>query len=560
MEIVILDTRQIQSYIFGSNRLRENIGASYLVKKATEDWVKQVLFSQFSREKLTLPVDDPQCPAKIVLTGGGNAVLYFREDGQGKRFVQRYSRAVLECAPQLQLAAVVHSFTSLGGMKTAVDDAFTKLETTKQGLAPSTPLMGLGVTVKCRSTGLAAMELSPPIPGADDGDQYPASAEIIAKLNQLKAANDYLNDQFNPDRNQYEFPFDLDNLGRSAGEQSFIAVVHIDGNDMGQRIKAYQDEHKETRAFLDASEKISQEINRAGETALRETIVALVKAIKFVRGKPYIRHTTAYNDEITTITLKEVEWLNRKTGEKVGTGRYYLPFRPIVFGGDDTTFVCDGRLGISLALTYIRAFEAATQDFLSSNDNLTACAGVAIVKSHYPFARAYGLAEDLCKQAKMYRRHLMIDQQLADISCLDWHFALSGLLGSLADIRRREYGVLAGNLTLRPVTLEGNAIEPLRAWPVIDNGIQAFQDTGNGQQEAGWSTKRNKVKALRDALRQGPDAVEHFRAAYRLETLPEVADIGGSISLTGWSDRDCAYFDALELADWYIPLKAGGNQ
>jgi hypothetical protein len=29
--------------------------------------------------------------------------------------------------------------------------------------------------------------------------------------------------------------------------------------------------------------------------------------------------------------------------------KYLLPFRPIVFGGDDVTFICDGRLGLSLA-------------------------------------------------------------------------------------------------------------------------------------------------------------------------------------------------------------------
>ncbi len=38
MWLVVVDTMQIQPYIFGSNRLRENIGASYLVDAATGDW------------------------------------------------------------------------------------------------------------------------------------------------------------------------------------------------------------------------------------------------------------------------------------------------------------------------------------------------------------------------------------------------------------------------------------------------------------------------------------------------------------------------------------------
>lgn len=38
MQLLILDTSQIQPYVFGSNRLRENIGASYLVAQATGQW------------------------------------------------------------------------------------------------------------------------------------------------------------------------------------------------------------------------------------------------------------------------------------------------------------------------------------------------------------------------------------------------------------------------------------------------------------------------------------------------------------------------------------------
>lgn len=32
-------------------------------------------------------------------------------------------------------------------------------------------------------------------------------------------------------------------------------------------------------------------------------------------------------------------------------GRPYLPLRPLVFGGDDATFVCNGSIGVELAAT-----------------------------------------------------------------------------------------------------------------------------------------------------------------------------------------------------------------
>jgi hypothetical protein len=36
--LVAVETAHIQSYIFASNRLRENVGASYLVTAATGEW------------------------------------------------------------------------------------------------------------------------------------------------------------------------------------------------------------------------------------------------------------------------------------------------------------------------------------------------------------------------------------------------------------------------------------------------------------------------------------------------------------------------------------------
>jgi hypothetical protein len=43
MELVIVDTAQIQPYVFGSNRLRENIGGSHLVAQATGAWALEAV-------------------------------------------------------------------------------------------------------------------------------------------------------------------------------------------------------------------------------------------------------------------------------------------------------------------------------------------------------------------------------------------------------------------------------------------------------------------------------------------------------------------------------------
>ena len=195
-----------------------------------------------------------------------------------------------------------------------------------------------------------------------------------------------------------------------------------------------------------------------------------------------------------------------------------------------------------------------------------ACAGIAIVKSHYPFARAYALADELCSSAKTFRAR----EGIAG-SCLDWHFALSGLSGNLETIRSREYEVKQRPnssedddkkrmLMLRPLALHAEAGHEQRSWDVVQAGLDAFQDMHlSPRQEPQWTNRRNKVKALRDALREGEDATEQFNRRFNQgEKLPFLGEfVSTEVRQKGWFlnlDR-CAYFDAIELADWFIPLQ-----
>jgi hypothetical protein len=215
-----------------------------------------------------------------------------------------------------------------------------------------------------------------------------------------------------------------------------------------------------------------------------------------------------------------------------------LPFRPIVFGGDDLTFVCDGRLGLTLAARYLQEFEEETRKV--GLKHLHACAGVAVVKVHYPFARAYQLSEALAGSAKRYVR----DNPPDDFSALDWHFAAGGLLGSLDEIRTREYQVSEGMLTMRPLRLQEQRPE-WRTWPRFVHVVEEFTEN--------WADRRNKVIALRGALREGIAAVRRFLTAYG-EKLPTLDESVGSLQETGWSGHICGYFDAIEALDFYVPL------
>lgn len=535
MILTLVDTTGIQPYIFGSNRLQENIGASYLVDQATTAWARQT----FAEVK--------QGNDRVLYTGGGNAVIIFDDPTRAERFENKLTRKALEEAPGLQILVVHHERND--SLPNDLDAAFGRMALLKSQRARSAPLLGLSVTKACRSTGLPATA-SVIVNGAD----IAVAPSIYAKLRGVNwtkgktKTTDLAHNRLKQDLKieslglgyfGYNFPRDFEELGATKGEQSYIAIVHADGNGMGDRIRALGDRfrseaNRNDDAYSAEMTSFSSEINEAALEALRKTLLELMGAIKDdgEGGKAIYYPTDRANKAITP----EISIRLPRAKSRRNAPQWFLPFRPIVFGGDDVTFVCDGRLGLSLAAAYLRHFEGETR---KRNQPLTACAGVAIVKSHYPFAQAYALAEELCKSAKSYRKERMKLDPNTDISCLDWHFATSGLFDGLGDIRKREYTVRSASLNLRPVSLRESTNESRRTWHFIEETTRRFQHSD-------WYEKRNKLKALREALRDGVAAVE------KLKTLFSLKD--PMLDENGWYDRRCTLFDAVELADIYLPI------
>ena len=128
---------------------------------------------------------------------------------------------------------------------------------------------------------------------------------------------------------------------------------------------------------------------------------------------------TEYAANITYQKVKEV-FLNDKKNKKG-----VIPIRPVVLSGDDMTVIIRGDLAILYAKTFIVEFENATCNMLAEvfpegMNHLTACAGIAFIKSSYPFFYGYELAEDLCTQAKKAAKANIAEGRIAE-SCLMFH-------------------------------------------------------------------------------------------------------------------------------------------
>ncbi len=509
MRLLAVEAAGIQNYIFSSNRLKENIGASYLVAAVTGAWALQAVRDCTVGHNLNgdalddaITIDQENTAVEVLYAGGGNFVALFKDESDARQFTQLLSKQVLQEAPGLRLN--IHSVLFRWGedvLAGKLRELFDGMKQRRAFQPAGNPLAGLGVTVMCASTALPAVR-------REDGQ--PASAEVNSKRRFSDDANQQLADQL-PLNGSFTYPLDLDNLGRTRGESSLIAIVHADGDGIGARMQLLGEKYTrgaDVRDHIRELRDFSRKLSQAATSALKETLNDLTGAYPV-------------SSSFADLFLQGQD----------NSGKHFLPFRPLVFGGDDVTFVCDGRIGIALTLAYLRHFEQQTQTIFG--EKLTSCAGIAIVKSHYPFARAYEVAEALCKSAKRAKR----DAQ-SDGSFMDWHFTTGGLIGELSEIRRREYQVSAGSLSVRPVALDGST---LHSWETVRRGLDMFQGED-------WREKRNKVKTLREKLRQGPGAVKEYTRLYEVK----LDQISGAEN--GWAGEYCPYFDAIELMDLYLPL------
>lgn len=538
--VTVIDTTGKQNYIFNSNRLRENTGASFLLSQATKDWIEDILEQELEvpKTKQEYAIEKSQLNAEIIYANGGNALMIFKSREIAVKFIQILSRKVLEKAPGINLLVAHKELDWNDESDSSLYEIVEELkkydiERQKYERMSSVPLLGLGVTVSCNSTLLPAVGKSEKYVDygdEEDADSYLVSTEAKRKLEVASQANTKLQKIFADEvnRNIYKFPYRTDHLGRTKGESSYAAVIHIDGNGIGKRFKEHG-KGRTNRDYIDAIRKFSKSVDIAGINALKAIADILVQSIQ--QGK-----------------------VSGSLGEFNLNSQYYLPFRPLVYAGDDITFICEGRIGIELAALFLREFEKQT---VTDGKPLTACAGVCVVKTHYPFARAYAISEELCKLAKKFVKENKFGNEY--FSALDWHLAASVLIGSISEIRDREYKIHTSqgiyNLTMRPVRLQSNSSD----WCTWDGFTQVVKEFKTGKN---WQGKHNKVMDLREVLRQASDkAVEEFLRNHsnlsqlELPSFPESSGQSEQLAKNGWLNRRCGYFDAIEAMEFYLGLE-----
>jgi hypothetical protein len=520
---VLLDTMSIQRYIFSTNNLKENIGASHIVKEIYDSHLKEVIkeilnppsdynyYDAWEKNPEKIKILEPEASFEIGYIGGGNALIFFKNKNIAEEFLKKWSMRLLVHCPGLIPASAIGKidFNNFSG---SIRELFIKLSERKSSFIPETIIRRHGITAECPNTGYSAEIWCEKLP--EEKKSYISSvsnAKIMAveqadkKLKKILEECDY--------HNKYTFTNELDKLGQKRKQDSHIAIVFIDGNDMGERFRSQKD--------LPSLRELSKSVRDATMETFKKVIKAVVEAIeeKVLEDEGIILENSKKEDE---------------------RDKTILPIRPIIIGGDDILFVSDGRLGIWLAKIFLEEFQKKQ---VSDFKPLSACAGVAITKTKYPFYRGYKLSEDLIRNAKDKRKELKDNG-----SWIDFHISYGGFSGELKEIRKEHYKNPENiSLILRPYSI--SALNELL------NCVATIVGKNKGKEKF----PRSKIMELRDVLYSGKQAhrlfIEEMKA--RGLKLPSYKDFDGYEII---KDSETPYLDMIELTEFYPKFALqGGN-
>lgn len=524
--LVLIETLANQAHLFASNKLREIIGASEQIYLSTTQWCKEAI------------VELGTGNFEIVISASGKAVLLARTDKVARALITRISLSAQLKAPGLMILGAV-SDAPIRKKMPAVEfhGALKKLFDKHRRLRGGA---GLGdarflrspFSADCASTGAAAagFDKDKYDPDLADGDEArPYSVATLEKRKLLEGATQRLNGVFG---GRLDFSGEESGGREAAAAPDWWSVVHADGNGLGQLFLRFDECLKIgslASDYIDAYRNFSKGLDEC-------TRNAAIKAMN-----------EAWPGAEKNVQLK-----------------------PVVLAGDDLTVICDGAKAVKFTASFLRLFAEETKKHehikpvtaTATADNdilkspaLTAAAGVAIVKLHHPFHRAYELAEGLCQSAKACKTAKI------SVSALDIHVAFDQASDldaihqrlTVDDSKDRLWG---GPYALSDGPCELNAGGYLRSYAMLEASMAALRQTGGPGKPL--TLGRGQQHDLRTALFDGSAAAKV--AVARLANRPEINDafkrrlFGSDEAFDAAFANSTLLLDALDL----LSLGAGG--
>jgi len=449
----------IQSFIFQTNELKDIVGASELVEQ-----ICTIAFDEFTKD------ENGKSKGEFILKAAGNIKFIFDKKDDCENAVLKFPKKVMEMAPGITISQAVviyddilydkndpkciekiiegklnHVYQSFAN---AVDELESRLRIQRNRPLSSTTVGLMGMR-RSRKTGLPAIAFG------EEKDDYLDAATFMKRYewngqNKAPGKRTTMNlckKSFGIKDLKGRIAYNIDEITQC---NDWIAIIHADGNGLGHIV---QQIGKEEKIFRDFSVTLDEATKRSAHEAYNE-----VK-------------------------------------DKFGAQKEIIPIRPVVLGGDDMTAIIRGDLAVDYCNAYLSEFEKNTRDMLGRIalkypdlnikqktillQGLTACAGIAFIKSSFPFYYGYTLADKLCDKAKKDAKGFNPDFAP---SCLMFHKVQDSFVENYDDIAKRELTAKDGvSFMYGPYYLDGNCpLGRCKIGALINNSIEQLKgDEGN---------------------------------------------------------------------------------
>jgi hypothetical protein len=396
MHLLHIETSGNQGFIFATNKLRENVGASELIWR----------IGKFAAEAAARP------GCRTIIATSGKATILAPDEETARAIVREVTARAVRESPGVEVHGATTPFDPTSEpLRAALARVRREHESLRGTLpSPAARFLRLPCVADCATSDLPAaipdkhFHGSSGAAGLGDLRSAVSQAKWIAAEQGIRRLAEAAG----------EVPVmrtvaQLDALDDD--ELDWLAVIHADGNGLGELLMHFDRivERAAPDGGWEAHAGLLHEFSEALDTCTHEAFAEAVRQV----------------------------WTARPGRSQTSP----LPLVPLVLGGDDLTVVCDGRFAVAFARAFLEQFEQKTAagrvGELSAlrpggqTPGLSACAGVAIVKPHFPFHAAYELAADLLASAKQVKHRL----PGSPCSALDFHVLYDSSDASLERIR-----------------------------------------------------------------------------------------------------------------------------
>lgn len=428
--LVVIDTHQIKSYVFGSRYLREVRGASLLLDRLNRVETRKVLSSE------------PTGAAEEIYLGGGSGRVLFADEAAARRFADEveelYRRKTTNARISLRLVPRQDGESFPGWMARGV------LESRRNRLRDQgVPLIGGRWIRPCSSCG---QEPAQTTRRDIQGDHRLCSA-CLGKREEIKSFYEWprhnwrldvpipahatlrektpdtilcslaeaMESRFGPSC-RVLLPQDFDQIGKQSRPGNYFGFIYADGNQMGKAIRAMAQEFTAEGEAKAAYKAFSEIVDLATRESAAESVIENV----------------------------DIEPSETCDGEPA----MLVPAEFVMAGGDDLILVVPAHAALPVACGFVELFQKKTRELQDrwiaqgrlprpfAPQGLTMSAGVVLAHASYPASQLLEMAKDLMKLAK---RKAAVLAKACPLGTLDFAVLHESGSESLQERRKREY-------------------------------------------------------------------------------------------------------------------------